>query len=873
MDLSLAPASDTLGLPSRPPRLSLPPQLLRLPESGALLAVEPQPGALVSAVYLWLPHGAAAERPQEVGLAHLLEHMLFKGAGEHGVSEAAARIEGMGGDLNAFTSYEQTVLHATLPAGREREALALLAEMAFAPRLDPEELEREKKVVIEEIRGAQDDPTDRLAERLRQAAHRGHPYGRPILGTEATVSALGVEDLRRFHRAFHRPADALVVLAGPVEAAALAPGIDQLLARFERGEPAPPPPRAPARPEATAFVLPGFEERTIELAFPIPGLRHEDLPALDLLATALGDGDASILVRRLRDELDLAMDAWAALETEPDAGLLVVGASPRAGKAAACASALMSELLRAASERLPPASLERARRAILLSRIWERETVDGRASRLAWYLASFGDPAEEQRFEARIAATSAEAVRQAAARWCRPEAAIAGAVAPRRELSARALRERVLSAAAPAPRPAPPPTHRVVLRNGLVVVFEPDPEAEVVALSLVGVGGALLEPARLAGLGSAWASLLSRGADGLDAAELAVAIEDLGMSLRSWRARNSMGLDLRVPARGLPEAVDLLGAILRAPAFAPEELERCVDDLDEARASLLLDDPGGLAWSLGWAGLFPGHPWGRLAQGTEASLRRIRPAHLRSYHQRGMAGENLVLGVTGAVDPERFLPRLQRALGGLPRGAPIQPAPPAPPARFLRRLHRRSPREQAHLVLAFPAPGHGDPRAPALRLLEGVLGGQSGRLFLRVREERGLAYDVSCSASEGLGGGALLVSAAVDPRRRAEAWAALEATLAELRESLLPAEELERVKARVVDGALLGLQRAADRAAQIATAERYGPGADHWREALRRPRAVTAEELRALAGELLRPDRRVEVEVRPGRSARARRGG
>lgn len=847
----------------------MPAHQLRLPGSGAMLAVDASPTALASAIYLWLPRGAASEREDEQGLAHLLEHMLFKGAGGHGVSEAAARIEGLGGDLNAFTSYEQTVLHATVPAGREALAIALLCEMAFSPRLDPDELEREKGVVVEEIRGAADDPTDLLAERLRARLHRGHPYGRPILGTEATVRALTAEGMRRFHRAHHRPSQAMLVVAGPVDPAQIQAAAAAAFDAADPGEEQAPPPRAQARPHYGAFVLRGFEERTVELAWAIPGLQHADLAALDLLSSALGDGDTAVLSRRLRDELGVAVDAWAALESEPDRGVLVVGAHARPGKTAACARALMDEVGRVAREGLPVAALRRARRGILTSRIWERETVDGRAARLAWYLASFGDAAEEQRYEARIQAVRAEDIRQAAERWLRPDQVVAGAVVSGRELSAAKLAEALVIEPAPGPVPDPRPARtfvRRVLSCGAVLVIEPDPAAEVAALSLVGVGGSLLESARTAGLSSAWSAVLTRGAGDLDAASLAAEIEDRAGSLRAWRARNSLGLELRFPEAAFNDGLDLLGEILLRPTFPEDELARSLDDLDEAREGLLHDDPGGLAWTLAWEALYPGHPWGRSSLGTELSIRRITRAGLRGFHRRSLGGRNIVLGVAGAVEPDEVVARLERVLRALPPGQPVPAAPPTVAAAFLRRRRRRSAREQAHLVMAFPAVGHGDPRAPAQRLLEGVLGGQSGRLFLRVREERGLAYDVSASASEGLGGGTLLLSAAVDARRRAEAWAAIDEALGELREQPLAEEELERVKARVVDGAAIGMQRAADRAGHLAAAERYGPGAEHWRAHLERPREVEAAQLQALARELLRPDRRVEVEVVPART-------
>lgn len=848
-------------------------QVFRLGQPGPVVAVDAGGVAPVSAVYLWLRRGAAAETQAELGAAHLLEHMLFKGAGGHGPSGAASRIEGMGGDLNAFTSYEQTVLHATVPAGREVEVIGLLSEMAFGPHLDEGELAREHDVVIEELRGAQDDPADRLAEALRARAHRGHPYGRPILGTESSVRGLDAAALRRFHLAHHRPEQAILAVAGPVHAeeilAAARAAFDR--AGTELGAPAPAgaAPRPQARPSPGAFVIRGFEERLVELAWPLPPLSHPDMAALDLLATALGDGDAAVLSRRLRDEEEVASDAWAALEVEPDRSLLVVGAQARRGKALACAQALAREVAAVAERGVPAAALRRARRAVLGSRLVDRETVDGRANRLAWYLACYDDPDADALYEGRIRAVRGEDLVRVARAWLRPEAAVAGAVAPPHELTGPKL-QRAVQGVAVGRAAAAGGLVRRVLSCGATVVIEPDPHAELAALSVVGVGGLLAEGAGAGGLAGAWAQVVTRGAGELDAGELAAAVEDRAGTLRAWRARNSLGVEARFPEADLDVGLGLLLRVLTRPLFPEDEVARARDDLDEARESLLHDDPAGLAWQLAWGALYPGHPWGRLSLGSAASVARIGPAGLRRYHRKGIVGRNLVIGAAGAVDPDELVQRLERGLAELPPGAPVSPRPPVVADRLQVARKRRSGREQAHLVLAFPALGHGDPAAPAQRLLEGLLSGQSGRLFLEVREARGLAYGVDASAVEGLGGGTLLISAAVDPGRVEEAKAALWQTLAAAREQAVPEDELQRVKARVVDGAVLGLQRASDRAAHLAAAERYGPGAGAWREQLQAPRRVDAAALQALARQVLRPDRCVLAEVGPHVGRRGR---
>ena len=165
---------------------------------GPTLVLDVGGTAPVVAVYLWLRVGSADEMAHQSGVAHFLEHMLFKGAGNHGVGEAVTKVEGLGGEINAWTSFESTVLHATVPAGRDALVLELLGEMAFQPHIDSVEFERERKVVLEEIREALDSPGQVLADCQRAKAWGDHPYSQPILGTVESVSSLGLNAMKAF---------------------------------------------------------------------------------------------------------------------------------------------------------------------------------------------------------------------------------------------------------------------------------------------------------------------------------------------------------------------------------------------------------------------------------------------------------------------------------------------------------------------------------------------------------------------------------------------------------------------------------------------------------------------------------------------------
>ena len=180
---------------------------------GLTCLVEPVHGAPVVALQVWVRSGGFDEREGERGLAHLHEHMLFKGTPTRGVGEIASAVEACGGDINAWTSHDQTCYHVTLPATDWREGLAVLADAVCHPLFDPEELSREIEVVVEEINRAADSPGQVARQRLRELVYGAHPYALPVLGTTEAVRAMRQADMRAFWRRHYVTGNTLVVVA------------------------------------------------------------------------------------------------------------------------------------------------------------------------------------------------------------------------------------------------------------------------------------------------------------------------------------------------------------------------------------------------------------------------------------------------------------------------------------------------------------------------------------------------------------------------------------------------------------------------------------------------------------------------------------
>ena len=296
--------------------------------NGVVLIAHDHRAADMVAVQLWMRVGGRDERPEELGLSHYLEHMLFKGTPTRPPGSIDRLIEGLGGTSNAFTSYDFTHFDIVVPGAHVRTALEVLADIAVNAAFVAEELEAEKKVVFEEMNLTEDDPEKFLARRLAEVAYQGHPYGRPILGTRELIEALTRDRLNAYYKKHYIPRNMAVVVVGPVKPEQVRALTAQTFGRLA-GPPSSRPPATPvppltggrradvARPERQAYLGLAWQAAAT-------GVASQDISAVDLLTYILGDGPSSRLNQTVREDKRLVQSIEATYVTRERSGLVSV---------------------------------------------------------------------------------------------------------------------------------------------------------------------------------------------------------------------------------------------------------------------------------------------------------------------------------------------------------------------------------------------------------------------------------------------------------------------------------------------------------------------------------------------------------------------
>ena len=321
------------------------------------------PGARSVSIAAYVLAGSRLESAAEAGVAHFMEHLTFKGTKAYPTTRAISEaIEGAGGSFNAATDRESTVYWVRVPHREARLGMDVIGELIVRPTLSTDEIEGERSVIVEEIRGYQDDPTE-YAQILFQTAMFGDgPLGREICGEEAGIRALPDETIRDFWRTTYRPANTVVAVAGDIDHEAAV----QLAANaFGTGNGTVPGfAPAPALPAGERVLVGKRPTAQAQLVVGLPALRrdHPDAWTLSLLNAVLGDGMSSRLFQSVREELGLAYDISSGLVDYADAGALEISAGVDPDALDDALKAIIVELVRLRDEPIPADELERAKR-------------------------------------------------------------------------------------------------------------------------------------------------------------------------------------------------------------------------------------------------------------------------------------------------------------------------------------------------------------------------------------------------------------------------------------------------------------------------------------------------------------------------------
>jgi zinc protease len=846
--------------------------------------------APVVAIVTYVKAGYFDESDDVAGIAHVLEHMYFKGTGRRGVGDIPRETKALGGYINAGTIYDHTSYYAVVPSSGFERALEIQADAYANSVIDASELSRELEVIIQEAKRKRDNPSAVSVETLYSLLYDKHRMRRWRIGIEDELRSLTRDDLMAFYRAYYRPKETILSIVGDVDpdvalrAAETHYGsLTALSVDRDRG---------PEEPERTGFrfrELSGDVTQT-QLAFGwrTQGMLHPDTAPLELAAAVLGSGRASRLYRAVR-ERELAASVSAYDYTPTELGVFVMRAAGPPSSAREAARAVWDQLRTVREAGVGKDELWRVRRLLEARWIRQLETMDGQANYLAGWEA-LGDWTLGDRFLERLLTVSPEMVGDVACRYLVPERAALLAYRPTssppiardsddmQKVLDRAPRPAALPVTPPfqARRPAAPErapeleritagVHVYRSAPGLPILVRPK-RSDRASLAHAGVyvlGGASAEPELRAGLTMLMTRTALKGTERRSAECIAEEAELLGGAIAASAGSESFGWGMSVPSAHTAAALELLADVAQC-ATIPEEAADTERAIAVAGLEQLRDDMHRYPMRLLTRAAFPDHPYGVPVTGYESSLATIDAAQLREWHRERVLRSHAVVVIVGDVEPDEAAAAAARHFGMItpaerePLAAPEWPGGPA-------LSYESREKAQTALALAFPSPDRRDPDRYAARVLAGIASGLGGRFFEELRDKRSLAYTVSAYPLERSLAGMFVGYIATSPEREEEARQGLLAEFAKLRDLPVGDDELARAREYAIGTHAIRQQSGAAVLGDILDAYLFGDSLDDLTDHDTRIRAVTPSSIQSLARRYFDEQRLVQGVVRGGK--------
>jgi zinc protease len=876
------------------------PQEMRRAHNGAYYALLPngcemiifeKHSAPVVTVQGWMRTGSIHENKwMGAGISHFCEHMLFKGTSAKPREVLEQEIRGAGGDDNAYTTYERTTYHVTCAADGFATSFNVVSDMLMDSVMPPEEAGKEHGVVYKEIERSINTADSVLNDVFQRLIYQVHPYGVPVLGYPDRFKTVNRDDVFAYYQQRYSPQMCTFVIVGDVDPAKVMPLMAEKLSKWKRKSVEPVAiPEEPEQiaPRSVTVSHPLCELPKVMLGFPSVSIRHEDLYALDLLASILGDGRPSRLYREVKDKQKLVLDITAWDYTPIYPGVFAVMATADPANVEAAREAILKVVYDARTQAPTADELARAKRKIYTQHIFGQMTVDGIAENIGsdWFTA--GDLDFQEHYTERIQNVTGEDILRVAKKYLVEEklnvaimncAAKEGEAKPVETSSTKeaAEKEKTRLAEELAQLQKDPSVEKASLLaeksvfeftlkpSGVRVVLKEDKSLPVLNITLAGLGGTRWEPADLAGSGNLMSEMLDRGTAKRNKMKISEEAEALGASLSTFGGKNSFGVAISGLKQDSPKLIDLVSDCLLHANFPEDEFEKLKEDTIQRIAQ---EDESlfTLSAKILRPLLYGSHPYSRQTLGTPETVKKVTVADLKNLHEAWVQPENVSVSFVGDITAREALEMARQHFGQMKPGSFKAPQVPPIPALTTEKSGEgtRANISNDILELAFPGVNLKNPDRETLDLMSGLLSGLGGRFFVAIREKLGIAYVVDVSNDSQLDGGAFIFAIQTDEKNVDKALQTMWDEVKRLRSEEVSDKELESIKTYMGGTEAIELQDQSGVAMRLALSQLYEEGAAYMFGRRARLAKVTPKELKAIAEKYLTPDRWAKALLKP----------
>ncbi|AFZ59807.1 insulinase family protein [Anabaena cylindrica FACHB-243] len=862
-------------------------------ENGLTVLTKEVHTAPVVSVQVWYKVGSRNEGNGESGISHQLEHLMFKGTTDRPV-QFGRLFSALGSQFNAFTSFDETAYFGTVQRDKLEALLTLESDRMKNALIGSEELTSEKRVVISELQGYENSPEYRLDREVRKAAFPNRAYGLSVGGTKADVEKFTVDQVRNYYQTYYSPDNATLVVTGDFTTAPTLKSIKATFGKLPKGEKTTlkvsPAVTAVNAVQKTPIVLkqPG-SAALLQAVYPLPDIKHPDVPAIDVMDAILTGGRSSRLYQALIESgLASSVSGYAAELIEP--GWYDISATAAPGQELSKITAeLQASLTKLQQQPVTAEELNRAKTQLQASYILNNQDISSQASQLAYNQVIAGDYHYIEKYLSAIAQVTPQDVQRVAQKYLNPAKQTIGYFEPTQAdgqpgtSSGGAGRTTENFSPGQPVDPAelakylPPSTsatntnqqslpQNFTLANGLKVLLLKDSSLPTINISGQINAGNEFDGNQKAGLANLTATNLMNGTKTKNALTLAQSLEDRGASLSFRANREGLSINGQGLSANLPILVETLADVVQNANFPSDQLELS-RQRELISLKVQLDDPRTLGRRVFQQAIYPeNHPFHSFP--TVESLENITRDDVVSFYQTHYRPDATTLTLVGDFEPMQVKSLLNKAFEQWqPQGKP--PVINFNSVKSLSKTQLLNPvipgKSEAVTYLGYNGISRTDPRYYAALILNQILGGDtlSSRLGTEVRDRLGLTYGIYSGFAAGINPGPFLISMQTAPSDTQKAIASTIALLKQLRNQGITEAEFNTAKRSLTNSYPVDLANPSEMASIILNNAVSGLSTAEIREFPQRIQAVTMNQVQKAIEELIQPENLVIVTAGP----------
>ncbi|MBR6301779.1 insulinase family protein [bacterium] len=800
-------------------------QMFKL-DNGQTVVVQEVHSNPIVIIDTWIKTGSIDEEDSNNGVAHFLEHLFFKGTRNHPAGEFDQILETKGAITNAATSKDFTHYYVTIPSKDFDLAMELHGDMLSNPMIPRNEMEKERKVVLEEINKDLKSPSRILQENMSSMLYTTHPYKRKVIGKSEVIETISREGVLDFYNKHYSPSNMITVIIGDIDTNKAVERVKEVFnPEYKKQTKTIYPKESQLTKQQKKVEYIKTESGYILIGFRGTPISDNESYALDVLSTILGGGRSSVLNQVLKEKKRLAFSVDAGNSTLKDDGIFYVTASFEPEKCKAVQDAIFSEIKRIQDNGVTDEQLSLAKNIIERNTFYSRESVTNIATEIGYTLALTNDIKYYDNYLTNIKNVSKEMVKKVANKYLGEDKSAISILLPEgaKEIPVANQVENSYTAELVSQNKE---TQKYKLSNGATFLYTPNKVNDIIAISIHAKGGQLLD--KIPGTAKLTASTMLKGTKNYSHIELSQVLEDNGIDITPSASADAFSIKVLTTKDEYDKTLELLGEVVNNAIFDEVEVQKVKSDkLNSIKSDK--DIPLQQAIEQYRDMIYYNTPYSISAKVLEKNYPKIKRDDIVEYYNKIFNPANVVISINGNVDKDKTVQELNKIFKAKENCTNFEYK------NYSEKISKVSaPKEEtikmetetAWILLGWQVDGVLNEKDFAtLQVIDSLLGsGMSSRLFKDLREQEGLAYQLGSGYSPNVLRGSFMLYIGTNPATLEKSKKGLFEEIRRLKTEYVGDKELADAKEKLMGNYILGLETNLDKASNVGWYEASGRG-------------------------------------------------